>query len=79
MKRAALGILLALAAAGAPATARAGCADEIRAIKVKLPTVKEPARHEELQKLVDKADKDEKAGRDKICDDTVKHARVLLK
>lgn len=79
MKRAALGILLALAAAGAPAMAQAGCADEIRAIKLKLPAVKEPARREELQKLVEKADKDDKAGRTKLCDETIKHADVLLK
>lgn len=86
MKRAALGILLALAATGAPAmaqagpaVAQAGCTDEIRAIKLKLPAIKEPARREELQKLVEKADKDDKAGRTKLCDETVKHADVLLK
>lgn len=83
MRRAALGILLALAV-GAPATAHAAttpgdCADAIRAIQLKMPTVKEPARREELQKLVAKADKDDKAGRDKLCDETVKHAHVLLK
>jgi hypothetical protein len=85
MKRAALGILLALAAGApamaqaGPAVAQAGCTDEIRAIKLKLPAIKEPARREELQKLVDKADKDDKAGRAKLCDETVKHADVLLK
>lgn len=85
MKRAALGILLALAAGvpamaqAGPAMAQAGCTDAIRAIKLKLPTIKEPARHEELQMLVDKADKDDKAGRTKLCDETVKHADVLLK
>jgi hypothetical protein len=83
MRRAALGILLVLAA-GAPAGAHAAmaprdCANDIRAIKLKMPTIKEPARREELQKLVAKADKDDKAGRDKLCDETVKHAHALLK
>lgn len=84
MRRAALGLLLALAG-GMPAAANAtpaaprDCTDDIQAIKLKLPTVKEPARHEELQKLVAKADKDDKAGRAKLCDETVKHAYVLLK
>jgi len=78
MKRAVLGILLVLTAAVLPCAAWAGCADDIAAIKQKMPDVKDEARRKELQMLIEKAEKDDRAGRAKLCDDSVKHAQALL-
>ena len=79
MRRVALGVLLALAAAAAARPARADCTDEIRVIRTRLPEVKEDPRREELRRLVEKAEKDEGAGRAKLCDQDVRHAQALLK
>lgn len=75
MRRVALGMLLALVAAS---PARADCTDEIRVIRTRVPEVKEDPRREEVQRLVEKAEKDEEAGRAKLCDQDVRHAQALL-
>lgn len=79
MKRAMAGILLAAAAMLMPLTARADCGDEVKAIRVKLAEVKEEGRRDELLRLIEKAEKDAQAGRDKSCDAALRHARVLLR
>lgn len=79
MRRVALGILLALVAAAAVRPARADCTEEIHAIRTRIPEVKEDPRREELRRLVEKAEKDEGAGRAKLCDQDIRHAQALLK
>jgi hypothetical protein len=72
--------LLAMAGAACGATpARADCGEEIKSVRVQMPAVKEPPRRDELQKLVEKAEKDEKAGRVQLCYHAMKHASALLK
>jgi hypothetical protein len=83
MKRAALALLLVtpivLVNALLTAPARADCADELSAVRVELASVKDESRRQELQKLVEKAEKDQKAGRVGQCRQTVQRARILLK
>jgi len=69
------GVALALAAG----PARAGCDDDVHALRAKLPAVKEEPRRLELAKLLDKAEKDAQAGRTQLCEDAVLHAQALLK
>ncbi len=82
MKRVAAKVLLAscgmIVAINVPGIARADCGDEVKAVRVKLAEVKEEARREELQRLVDKAQKDADAGRVRSCA-ALKHAHLLLR
>jgi hypothetical protein len=59
--------------------AHADCPAEIQAIRAQLATVKDPHRREELQMLLDKAEKDQAAGRSQLCGEAVQRARVLVK
>lgn len=59
--------------------ARAGCAAELQALRATLASVSDPHRHEELQKLLDKAAKDDEAGRAELCGQAVPHAEALVK
>ena len=79
MKRAggvALVILAAALIGAGPAAAL--CSDEIQLLRQKLTTVKEPPRRAELEKLIEKAEKDDKARRTQLCEATVKDAQALL-
>jgi len=83
MKRAVAGCSLVLVAAAlnlllTPA-ARADCAEELRAMRGMLAEVKDDQRRQELQRLLEKAEKDEAAGRDQLCDQAVQRAHLLLK
>lgn len=83
MKRARTGLPLAvlvLLAGGMLALpAHADCSAEIQAIRAQLAAVKDPQRREELQMLLDKAEKDQAAGRTQLCGEAVQRARVLVK
>ena len=83
MKRARTGLPLAvlvLLAGGMLALpAHADCSAEIQAIRAQLAAVKDPQRREELQMLLDKAQKDEAAGRSELCGQAIQRARVLVK
>lgn len=83
MKRARTGLPLAvlvLLAGGMLALpAHADCTAEIQAIRAQLAAVKDPHRREELQMLLDKAEKDQEAGRTQLCGEAVQRARVLVK
>ena len=59
--------------------ARADCADELRSVRGMLADVKDESRRQELQRLIEKAEKDERAGRDQLCDEAVQRAHLLLK
>jgi hypothetical protein len=75
-----LGASLALILAGPlTAPARADCASDIVRLRAELDTVKDPHRREELQKLIDKAQKDNEAGRAELCGEAMERARTLLK
>jgi hypothetical protein len=59
--------------------ARADCTSDIRAVRAEAATVKDERRRQELEKLLEKAEKDNEAGRAELCADAVQHARALLK
>ncbi len=59
--------------------AEADCPADIRAVRTEAVAVKDERRRQELQKLLDKAEKDNEAGRAQLCADAVQHARALLK
>jgi hypothetical protein len=61
------------------APARTGCTSDSRALRAEAATVKDERRRQELEKPLEKADKDDEAGRAQLCADAVQHARALLK
>lgn len=83
MKRAGPGLLLAglalIASGMLTAPAHADCAADIAALRARLATIKDPHRQEELKMLIDKAEKDNAAGRDRLCGDAMARARLLVK
>jgi hypothetical protein len=60
------------------AVARADCADELRALRERLAAVTDEPRRQELERLIEKAEKDAKAGRTGLCDEAVERGRALL-
>jgi hypothetical protein len=72
--------LMAIAVnAALTAAARADCATEIKAMRAEAMAVKDEHRRRELQKLIDKAAKDDEAGRAQLCAEAMQRARTLLK
>jgi len=71
--------LAAMVALLAAIPARADCAADIHAMRAQAGVVKDDRHKQELQKLMDKAEKDDRAGRASACDKTVQQARQLLK
>jgi hypothetical protein len=61
------------------APARADCTADIRAVRAEAAAVKDERRRQELERLLEKAEKDNDAGRAQLCADAVQHARALLK
>jgi hypothetical protein len=59
--------------------ARADCGADIQVVRSQATAIKDDQRRQELQKLVEKAEKDDKAGRTSLCDQAVQRARLLLK
>jgi len=74
-----LGFLAALVNAGLTMPAQADCAADIAALRSQAAAVKDDHRRQELAKLIEKAEKDDQAGRAQLCADDVQHARALLK
>jgi len=61
------------------ARAHADCPADIRAVRSEAAGIKDERRRQEVQKLLEKAEKDNEAGRAQLCADAVQHARALLK
>jgi hypothetical protein len=59
--------------------AQADCATDIKALRTELTAVKDEHRRQELQKLIDKAAKDDEAGRARLCGEATQRAQLLLK
>jgi hypothetical protein len=59
--------------------AHADCAADLKALRAKLATIKDPRRRDELQKLIEKAEKDNEAGRAELCGEDVQRAQTLVK
>ena len=80
MKRAGVGWaaagLLATLAAG---PARADCAAEVQAMRQRLPTIQDQRQRQEVSLLLDKAEKDAKAGREQLCLDALVRAQAITK
>lgn len=83
MKRAGLALVAAFLAALLNgvliAAARADCAADIRAVRGQVAAIKDERRRQELEKLMEKAEKDDEAGRAQLCAEAVQQARTLLK
>jgi len=62
-----------------PAPALADCATELKTLRAELATVKDERRRQELQKLIDKAAKDDQAGRAQLCGEAAQRAWLLIK
>jgi hypothetical protein len=80
MRRALLLIMVAatsLMGLGAPA--RADCAREIAAMRTRLATLNDRAKHRELELLLAKAQNDNRAGRTRLCADDLHYAAALVK
>jgi hypothetical protein len=72
----------ALLAAGLLALARpalADCAVALDGLRQRLAEVKDEARRQELAKLIEKAEKDDRNGRAKLCAEAVSRAGTLLR
>jgi hypothetical protein len=62
-----------------PLAALADCGEEAREARERLEQLKGDPRRTEAEKLVEKAEKDHRAGRSKLCADAIKRVNVLLK
>lgn len=71
--------ILALCLVAAASVARADCAEDAKAAKLRVEQETEAARKEEAAKLLEKADRDFRAGRVWLCADAVKRVNALLK
>lgn len=79
MRRAALVLNVGLTALLAAGSARADCVDEVTAARRQLAAIKDEARRQELSRLLDKAEKDARAGRERLCLDALVRAQALGK
>jgi hypothetical protein len=79
MRRAALFVLLGLTTLMAAPAARADCADEVRVARKQIASIKDEAHRRELSLLLDKAEKDAKAGREQLCLDAMVRAQALTR
>jgi hypothetical protein len=82
MKRALAGLAAALGLmvnALLPLPARADCAADIKSLQTELAAMRDDHRRAELQKLLDKASKDQDAGRAQLCGEDTQRAQVLIK
>lgn len=61
------------------AGAAADCQADIRMVRGEIGALKDDRRRQELEKLVEKAEKDDQAGRARLCAEAVQRARVLLR
>jgi hypothetical protein len=59
--------------------ASADCAQEANAARTRLDQVKEASRREEARELLEKAERDARAGRAWLCADAVRRASQILK
>jgi hypothetical protein len=59
--------------------ARADCAGDIKTLRAELAAVRDDHRRQELQKLIEKATKDEEAGRAQLCGQDTQRAQLLIK
>jgi hypothetical protein len=59
--------------------AHADCAADLQALRAKLAAITDPRQRDELQKLIDKAEKDNAAGRAELCGEDVQRAQTLVK
>jgi hypothetical protein len=72
-------IVAAALLAGFSVPVRADCMQEIAAMRTRLASLDDPAKHRELELLLAKAQNDDKAGRTQICADDLRHAEALVK
>lgn len=79
MRRAAHLALFGLTTLMAAQAASADCADEVRAARQQLAGIRDEAHRRELTLLLDKAEKDAKAGREQLCLDALVRAQALTR
>lgn len=59
--------------------ARADCTAEISRMRDQVATMKDAHRRREVRMLLDKAEKDDAAGRPELCRESMQRARTLVK
>jgi hypothetical protein len=79
VKTAVLVLNVALTAVFAAGSVRAGCIDDVSAARHQLASIKDEAQRQELSRLLDKAEKDALAGRERLCLDALVRAQALIK
>ena len=79
MKRAALVLNVGLTVLFGPGIAWADCIDEVAAARQQLATIKDEAQRQELSRILEKAEKDGRAGRERLCLDDLVRPQALLK
>jgi hypothetical protein len=72
-------VVVAAAFAFAIPAARADCNQDMAAMRAKLAAVHEPAKQQEIDLLLAKAQEDDRAGRADLCVAAVEHAAALIK
>jgi hypothetical protein len=78
MRYAALGLIVALSAVLAcGAAARADCADAVRLARQQLAGMKDGPQRREIALLLDKAEKEAKAARERLCRDALVRAKAV--
>jgi hypothetical protein len=72
-------VVVVAAFAFAIPVARADCNQDMAAMRAKLAAVREPAKQQEINLLLAKAQNDDSAGRADLCATAVQHAAALIK
>ncbi len=79
MKRAALVLNVGLTVLLGVRAAWADCIDEVAATRQQLASIKDEAQRQELLRILEKAEKDGRAGRERLCLDALVRAQALIK
>ena len=78
MRRAALAIATTLTALAAAPYARAGCSSEVATARQQVETIQDAQHRQEATLLLDKAENDARAGRERLCIDALVRAQQVV-
>jgi len=72
-------LAVAVAVMAASAFAQTDCAQEIAALRSRIATLNDPAKQQELELLLAKAQNDNDSGQANLCADDLRYAQQLVK
>jgi len=75
----AIAVAVAVAVMVTSAFAQTNCSQEIAALRSRIATLNDPAKQQELELLLAKAQNDNDAGHANLCADDLRHAQQLVK